>query len=129
MNQYLRSITPNNYPFQQKLFIKKRQPYKVCDNLHKRIERKLKDADGDFIEREEEYFKNQRRYNLRSLDLDEILFNIDDRYLVIEEEEREEETSAASASASAASADPPTTNPPPNRQSKPRKGSTVTSPN
>ena len=78
LNQYLRLITPNNYPFQQKLFIKKRQPYKVCDNLHKRIKRKLKDADGNFIEREEEYFKNQRRYNLRSLDLEKMLFNVDD---------------------------------------------------
>jgi len=58
--------------------------------------------------------------------LDEILFNVDDRYLVIEEEEREEETSALAAAA--ASADPLTTDPPPNRQSKPRKGSTVTFP-
>ena len=66
LNQYIRSIIPNNQPGgPPQLFHKRnRQPYKVCDNLHKRIVRKLGPIDLDLINKEEEALAKKSRYNL-----------------------------------------------------------------
>ena len=121
-------------PVPPQSFLKRKEPYRICNNLHKQIIKKLGPTiNADLINKEEELLKKKSRYNLRSLDLDQIKFLVDDnQYIVIEEEEEEKEQEqevSASASASAP-IDPPPTTPTPttNHRSKPRKGSSVTFP-
>ena len=124
LNQYIQSIIPNNQPDPPQLFLKRNwQPYKVCDNLHKRIVRKLGPIDLDLINKEEEALAKKSRYNLRSLDLDQIEFVVDDnQYIVIEEEEE-------ATNPPPTPTNPPTPTPTPtNHRSKPRKGSSVNFP-
>ena len=124
LNQYIRSIIPNNMPVPPQSFLKRKEPYRICNNLHKRIIKKLGPTiDANLINKEEELLKKKSRYNLRSLDLDQIKFLVDDNQCIVIEEEEEEAT------------DPPTPTPiypvtptPTNHRSKPRKGSSVTFP-
>ena len=104
------------------MFLRTKQPYKVCNNLHKQIVCKLRPIDLELINKEEENLAKKSQYNIRSLDLDQIEFMVgNNQCIVIEEEE----------------ATPPTNNPPmptpmapkKNYQSNPRKGSSVTFPN
>ena len=79
LNQYIRLIIPNNMPVPPQSFLKRKEPYRICNNLHKRIIKKLGPTiDADLINKEEELLKKKSRYNLRLLDLDQIKFVVDD---------------------------------------------------
>ena len=96
LNQYIQSILPNNSPPPPKWFKNNNQPtYKICNNLHKQIELKLGPIDRDNINKEEEALAKKSRYNLRSLDLDQIKFVVDDNQCIVIEEEEEEEVASA----------------------------------
>ena len=65
--------------------------YKICNNLHKQIKLELGPIDRDNINKEEEALAKKSRYNLRSLDLDQIKFVVDDNQCIVIEEEEEVE--------------------------------------
>ena len=125
LNQYIRLLIPSNISTPPNQFKRrKNNPYKICNNLHKRIVCKLGPIDIANINNEEEVLAKKSRYNLRLLDLDQIQFLVNDNHCIVIEEEEEE---------------PPPTNlpidlpinptaPRKNHQSNPRKGSSVTFP-
>ena len=123
LNLYIWSLIPSNMTMPPNLFKRrKNNPYKICNNLHKHIIRKLGPIDIANINNEEEALAKKSRYNLQSLDLDQIKFIVGDNQCIVIEEEEEVTTV------------PPTPKwtPTPtlsNCQSKPRKGSTATFPN
>ena len=60
-------------PVPPQLFLKRKEPYRICNNLHKPIIEKLGPTiDADLINKEEEALAKKSQYNLQSLDLDQI---------------------------------------------------------
>ena len=73
LNLYIWSLIPSNMTMPPNLFKRrKNNPYKICNNLHKHIIRKLGPIDIANINNEEEALAKKSRYNLWLLNLDQV---------------------------------------------------------